>query len=161
MGGGGFVGMNIPVGMEDVTMSSMYGVKARIVVMPSIGIEPHLVFANYGDGEADVYGVNMARDGGKISSYGLDAVFGGIQGDRGLSVYGIIGIGAANWSRDGLEDISKMNWRLGLGLEYGLTEIMSLEVRGISQIIPNDGGTYKNFGITAGMNFYFGKMGGM
>ena len=26
LGGGGFVGMNIPVGMEDVTMSSMYGV---------------------------------------------------------------------------------------------------------------------------------------
>ncbi len=161
LGGGGFAGMNIPVGMEDVTMSSMYGVKARIILMPAIGIEPNFIIANYGDGEAEVYGVTMARDGGDISSFGVDAVIGGIQGDPGLSVYGILGIGSAKWSREGLEDISKMNWRLGLGLEYGFTEMISLDIRSTAQIIPNEDGTYKNLGVTAGVKFYFGEMGGM
>ncbi len=161
LGGGGFVGMNMPVGMDDVTMSTMYGVKARVILMPVIGIEPHYIIAQYGDGEAEVYDEIMARDGGKISSFGVDLVLGGIEGNAGFSVYGIVGLGSATWSREGLEDLTKANWRFGLGMEYGFTDRISLDIRGVTQIISNEGGTYKNAGVTAGLNFYLSQMGGM
>jgi len=161
LGGGAFVGMNMPVGMEDVTMSMMYGFKARVILKPAIGIEPHFIIAKYGDGEAEVYGEIMTRDGGKITSFGVDFVLGGIGGDPGFSAYGILGLGSAKWVRSGLPDLSKMNWRAGFGMEYGFTEMISLDVRSVAQIITNEGGTYKNLGVTAGLNFYLSQMGGM
>jgi len=39
--------------------------------------------------------------------------------------------------------------------------MISLDVRGTTQIIPNEDGTYKNLGVTAGLNFYLSQTGGM
>jgi len=158
---GALAGFNLPIAMEDVTSGAIYGFKARFTLLPSIGIEPNLTFSTYGEGEAEVYGENQSRDGGKITSFGVDAVLGGIRGAVGLSVYGIAGIGSANWSRDGIDDVSDVSYYLGIGMEYALPQSISIEVRGKTQIISHEDGSYKNGMITAGLNYYFGALGGM
>jgi len=158
---GGFGGLVLPLGMDDVTSSSMVGFKARIAVMPSIGVEPNFTISKLGKGEADVYGEMQERDGGDITSFGVDLVVGGIEGNLGLSVYGIVGLGSAKWSREGLDDISKLSYFFGLGLEYGFSPMVSLDVRAKTLVMPNEGGTYKTLGISAGLNVYFGIAGGL
>lgn len=158
---GAFGGMSIPLGMEDVKSSSLYGLKARFALLPSIGIEPNFTVSNFGDGEADVYGETQKRDGGDITSFGVDLVLGGISGSTGLSIYGIGGVGSAKWSREGIDDISKFSYFIGLGLEYGVTPMMSLEVKAKTLILPNEGGTYKTLGVSAGLSLYFGMGGGL
>jgi len=139
----------------------MVGFKARIAVMPSIGVEPNFTISKLGKGEADVYGEMQERDGGDITSFGVDLVVGGIEGNLGLSVYGIVGLGSAKWSREGLDDISKLSYFFGLGLEYGFSPMVSLDVRAKTLVMPNEGGTYKTLGISAGLNVYFGIAGGL
>ncbi len=157
---GGFGGLNLPLAMENVSSGSIFGFKARFAFMPSIGIEPNLSFSSYGDAEAEVYDVIQKRDGGKITSFGVDAVLGGINGNPGLSIFGIFGLGSASWSRDGLDDLSEMTYYLGFGLEYSLNVPISIEVKAKAQIIPVEDGSYKNGCISAGINYYFGELGG-
>ncbi|MCK4656155.1 MAG: porin family protein [candidate division Zixibacteria bacterium] len=158
---GAFAGMNLPIAMDDVTSGAIYGFKARFTLLPKIGIEPNVVFSTYGDAEAEVYGEIQSRDGGKITSFGVDAVLGGIQGIAGLSIYGIVGFGSSKWSRDGIDDVSEIAYYLGLGVEYALPQSISIEVRAKAQIIPHEDGSYKNGIVTAGLNYYFGALGGM
>ena len=157
---GAFAGMNLPIAMEDVTSGALYGFKARFTLLPKIGLEPNVVFSTYGDAEAEVYDEMQSRDGGKITSFGVDAVLGGIQGFAGLSVYGIAGIGSSKWSRDGIDDISELTYYLGFGVEYAFPQSISIEVRAKAQIIPHEDGSYKNGMITAGLNYFFGSEGG-
>ena len=158
---GGFAGLNFPLAMEDVTSGQIYGFKARFSVLPWLGIEPNLTFSGYGDGEAEVYGEIQTRDGGDITSFGVDAAFGGIQGNPGLSFHAVVGLGSAKWSREGVDDVSEMSWYVGIGTEYALPSSISIEVRAKAQVIPFEDGSYKNGCITAGLNYYFGKLGGM
>jgi opacity protein-like surface antigen len=158
---GAFAGMNLPIAMDDVTSGAIYGFKARFTLLPKIGLEPNVAFSTYGDGEADVYGEMQSRDGGKITSFGVDAVLGGIQGVGGLSIYGIVGIGSSKWSRDGIDDVSDVAYYLGLGTEYAFPQSISIEFRAKAQIIPHEDGSYKNGVLTAGLNYYFGALGGM
>ena len=157
---GGFGGLNYPVVMEDVSSGKIYGLKARLAFMPYIGLEPNLTFSDYGDAEAEVYDEIQTRDGGKITSFGIDAVLGGIAGNPGLSVFGILGIGSSSWSREGLDDLKEMSYYLGFGLEYSLNIPISIEFKAKAQIIPFEDGSYKNGLITAGINYYFGEVGG-
>lgn len=158
---GAFVGLNAPLGMEDVTSGQIYGFKARFSVLPWLGIEPNVAFSGYGDGEAEVYDEIQTRDGGDITSFGVDAALGSIQGDPGLSFHAILGLGSSKWSREGIDDVSEMSWYLGLGTEIILPSSIAIEVRAKAQVIPFEDGSYKNGCITAGLNYYFGKLGGM
>lgn len=158
---GAFMGLNLPLGMEDVASGQIYGFKARLAVMPWLGIEPNLTFSGYGDGEAEVYDEIQKRDGGDITSFGVDAALGSIQGTPGLSFHGIVGLGSSSWSREGVDDVSEMSWYVGFGTEYILPSSISIEVRAKAQVIPFEDGSYKNGCITAGLNYYFGKLGGM
>jgi len=158
---GAFGGISIPLGMEDVKSSSLFGLKARFGLMPNIGIEPNFTVSNFGEGEADIYGEVQKRDGGDITSFGVDLVLGGTDGSMGLSLYGIGGLGSAKWSREGLDDISKLAYYIGMGLEYGIMPMMSLDVKAKTMILPNEGGTYKTLGVSAGLNLYFGMGGGL
>jgi hypothetical protein len=161
IGAGAFAGLNLPVAMDDVTSGKIYGLKARLVLLPYVGVEPNLTFSDYGEGEVEVYDETMTRDGGEITSFGVDAVLGGIQGTPGLSVYGLLGIGSAKWSREGIDDVSELSTYIGFGTEYSMPSSISIEVRAKAQVISHEDGTYKNGCVTIGLNYYFGELGGM
>jgi len=157
---GGFAGLNLPVAMDDVKMGMAYGFKARIALMPSVGIEPNFMIASYGEGEAEVYDETYTRDGGEITSFGVDIVFGGISGKKGASFFVAGGIGSSKWSRDGIDDVTEMSFNLGVGMEYGVAEMISIELRAKAMVIPHDDGSYKNGMITGGLNYFFNLGGG-
>lgn len=157
---GGYAGFNFPVAMEDVTSGNVFGFKARFAVIPKIGLEPNVAFSSYGDGEAEVFGETQTREGGKMTGFGLDAVLGGIQGFPGLSFYGIIGIGSSKWSRDGIEDKSGVSYYFGVGVEYTFATPITIEVRGKTQFMPYEDGSYKNGIVTIGASYQIGVLGG-
>lgn len=165
---GGFVGTNTPIAQEDTESGMAYGAKARIPLLGSIGIEPNIMWIENGDAQFDVEGgwnTTMEHEGGKYTSFGVDLVFGSIQGYKGFGAYGILGISSAKFEKKGIPDLKEGTYWLGLGLAYGFTDNISLDVRGKAFIFPykdeanpnsDDNGSRKNALITIGLNYYFG-----
>lgn len=165
---GGFGGLNLPVAQEDTKSGTVFGAKARIPLMGSIGIEPNILWAKNGDAEFDVEGgwnTTMKHEGGKYTSFGVDLVFGNIMGYKGFGAYGILGISSSKFEKKGIPDLTKGTYWLGLGFEYSFSDHLSLDLRGKAFIFPykdetnpnsDDKGSRKNGLITAGLNYYFG-----
>ncbi len=160
LGVGAFGGLNIPIAMEDAESSTTYGAKARLYLMPNIAVEPNFYVADYRDPEVDVYGDMMERDAGSITHIGVDLVFFAMSNNTGLSFFAFGGIGSSKWSRDYLDDVSEVSYNGGFGFEYGVNEMISLELRARLLVIPFEDGSYKNGLITGGLNYYF-DLGGM
>ncbi|MGB5105231.1 MAG: outer membrane beta-barrel protein [Candidatus Zixiibacteriota bacterium] len=165
---GGFGGLNIPIAQEDTESGTAFGAKARIPLLGSIGIEPNIMWAENGDAQFDIEGgwnTSMEHEGGKYTSFGVDLVFGSIQGYKGFGAYGILGYSSSKFEKKGIPDLTEGTYWLGLGFEYGFTDQISLDVRGKAFIFPykdetnpnnDDKGSRKNGLITVGLNYYFG-----
>lgn len=169
-GVGGFGGFNFPVAQDDVKMGTVFGAKARLPLIPFVGIEPNFTLMQNGDGEVDVEEYNYGTQtivGGKFTSIGADVVFGSIMGTAGLNVHGIVGFSSATYARDvdAIDDLSNITYWLGLGFEYGINEQISLEFNGKLMVFPyddgGDTGSRKNGIVTAGINVYLGEGGGL
>jgi opacity protein-like surface antigen len=167
-GVGGFAGLNIPVAQDDATMGTAFGAKARVMLIPFVGIEPNFTYMQNGDAEVEIpapYNETMTREAGTFTSFGADLVFGSIQGYTGLSAYGIGGISFTDYSRDtdAIPSISNPSYWLGLGLEYGVNDQISIDVRAKVMIFPydegEDTGSRKNGLVSAGVTFFFGEGG--
>lgn len=166
---GGFGGLNLPLAQEDTKSGTAFGAKARIPLLGSIAIEPNILFAKNGDAEYAVEGgwdTTMKHEGGKYTSFGVDLVFGSIMGYKGLGVYGIVGLSSSKFEKKGIPELTKGTYSFGLGFEYGITDQISLDIRGKAFIFPyqDDKNTLnedlkssrKNGLITIGLNYYFG-----
>ncbi len=151
---GGYGGLNIPIVQEDQSSGTVYGLKAKLSLLPGIAVEPNINFAKFGDAEYS-FG---SRKGSKVTSYGVDALLGGAGlGAIGFKMYGILGVGNYKITRDNDDDISKTGWTTGLGFEIGLVPSFGLDFRGKLNIIPIDGGgSKKSAAVTGGLNYYFG-----
>ncbi|MFH2056743.1 MAG: outer membrane beta-barrel protein [bacterium] len=169
-GVGGFAGLNFPVAQDDAKMGTVFGAKARVPLIPFVGLEPNFTYLKNGDAEVDIEDYNygtMTIKAGKFTSFGADLVFGSIMGTAGLNVHGIIGVSSATYARnvDAIPDISNLTYWLGLGFEYGVNEQVSLEFRGKLMVFPyddgGDTGSRKNGMVTAGINVYLGEGGGL
>jgi hypothetical protein len=154
---GAYGGLNFPVAMDEATSGSMFGIKGRVVVLPMIGVEPYFNVSNYGNVETEVFDEVMEREGGDITSFGLNLALGMIQGRDGLGVYGILGLESAKYARSGLDDITEASYTGGLGLEFGFREMVTVDFRGKVQIMPVEDGTYKNGSVSVGVNVFFGE----
>ncbi|MCX6829549.1 MAG: outer membrane beta-barrel protein [candidate division Zixibacteria bacterium] len=153
-GVGGYGGVNIPIIQEDQSSGTVYGLKAKLSLLPGIALEPNINFAKFGDAEYS-FGV---RKGSKVTSYGVDAILGSAGlGAIGFRMYGILGGGIYKIKRDNDDDISKMGWTTGLGFEIGLAPSFGLDFRGKLNIVTTDGGgSKKSAAVTGGLNYYFG-----
>jgi hypothetical protein len=169
-GVGGFAGLNLPVAQDDATMGTVFGAKARIPLIPFIGLEPNFTYMKNGDASIEIgapYNETMEREAGKFTSFGADLVFGSVLGNTGLNVHGLVGASSVTYARDtdAIPDLSNITYWLGLGVEYGINEQISLEFRGKLMVFPydegNDTGSRKNGVVTAGVNIYLGERGGL
>jgi hypothetical protein len=164
---GAFGGLNLPVAQEDTKSGTVMGLKARIPVTTYLAVEPNYTYLKNGDGEVKVGSLGdimMTRDGGKYSTFGVDVVFGGVTGYKGLNAYGILGVASAKFAKIGLPDLTKGSLWLGVGFEFGITDYLSVDFRGKALIFPykddsysnGDTGSRKNGAVTVGLNYYFG-----
>lgn len=163
--------MNLPIAQEDTSPGTVFGIKGRFPLTSFIGVEPNFTYLKNGDGEVEIDHPNwdrtMKAEGGKFSSFGVDLVVGSVLGYKGLGVHGILGFSSAKFKKEGVTDLTKGSYWLGLGFEYAFSDQLSLEFRGKAIIFPYDDatntlntdtkGSRKNGLITAGLNYYFGS----
>lgn len=164
---GAFAGFNFPVAQEDTKSGTVMGLKARIPLTTFLAVEPNYTYLKNGDAEVKVEtwgNTAMKNNGGKFNTFGVDLAIGGVSGYRGFNVYGILGIASAKFAKKGIPDLTKGSYWFGVGFEYGVTDFLTLDVRGKALIFPykddsydkGDTGSRKNGIVTIGLNYYFG-----
>lgn len=164
---GAFAGLNFPIAQEDTKSGTVMGLKARIPLTGFLAVEPNYTYLKNGDAEVKVEtweNTTMKREGGKFSSLGVDLAIGGVSGYRGFNAYGILGISSATFAKKGLPDLTKGSYWFGVGFEYGVTDFLTIDVRGKALIFPykddsykdGDAGSRKNGIVTIGLNYFFG-----
>lgn len=156
IGVGGFLGMNIPIAQEDASTNSLFGIKARMNLIPRLGAEVFFTKLNQGDSSVEVWGKDMSRDGGSINSFGLNLVVGSMSTDVGAHFHIAGGIGSYSLSKEGVPDQSRWGYNFGPEVEIGLGSV-SIEISSKAHIIPLEGGgSRKSVGLSGGLNYYFG-----
>ena len=112
---------------------------------------------SFGDPSIDVGAVSMTTDGGKVSSFGVEALIGKTGGGTGLHFNWAIGISSNKWTRDNWEDLTKTGYHIGPGIEIGLPSNIGPEIKGKFELVPTDGeGSRKNAIVSAGVNYHLG-----
>ena len=162
---GAYGGLNYPVAQQDAKSGSVFGLKLRVPLTSFLAFEPNYTHLKNGDGEVNVedgWNTTMTHEGGKYSTFGVDLALGGVSGFKGFHSYGLFGISSAKFAKQGIPDLTKSAYWVGLGLEFAFTDMISLELRGKTLIFPykdevkdNGTGSRKNGIITAGLNVYF------
>jgi len=157
LGAGASGGLEFPIAQDDEAQGSVFAIRAIVVVVPSVALQPNVAFTTYGDPEFDEFDSDLS--GSEIAGYGLDAVLGGSFGNPGVWPYGLIGGGFYNTKRDQTgEDETNFGWSAGFGVEVGLSHLLAIDLRGKLLVIsPEGGGTKKSASVTGGVNVYFGK----
>ena len=152
---GAFGGLNMPVVQDDQKTGSVFGLRARLRLLPILTAETNVTFGKWGSPDP-VDGVDMGIDGSKINSYGIDAIFGSLHGIKGFKPFGFVGAGIYNVKNDDTDyDESKLGFSGGLGFGVGLSPTLDIDVAGRLVVATQESGSKKAFFFTAGMNFYF------
>jgi hypothetical protein len=152
-------GVNIPIAQDNAQSGSIFGLRAPLQMMSALRLEPWMGIANNGD-----YTLNTAIsgsstfDGGKITSFGLNALLGSPMTGPGFSIAFLGGIGSHKLETEGVETDSRVGYNVGLDMGVGLGSLpLSLSGRAEAVVIPLDGGgSRKNGFITAGLTYKFG-----
>ena len=153
---GPFFGMNIPIANKDAKSGSMFGLQARFSPMPLVAIGGHFQSRKFGDPSEDFFYGSDTKDGGKISSIGLDAYIGKTAG-TGANIYFMASLGSYKWKRDNQADVSKMAYQFGPGLEIVLPMGIGIEGKALLEVAPTgNSGSWKNFIWSVGANYHFG-----
>lgn len=155
-GVGGFGGINIPVVQDDQASGTVFGLKARVKLLPIIVAEPNVSFGKWG-GPDPVDGVDLEIDGSKITSFGIDFTVGGMPGKAGFKPFALVGVASYKIKNDDTGyDNSKLGLAGGFGFAYGLSPLLDIDIRGKAIIAPQEEGSKKAIWILGGVNYYFG-----
>jgi len=156
---GPFAGVNIPIVQEDVKSGSDFGLKAKFSPMPMIAGAVFFEARTFGDASVMVGATEYTTTGGNVTSFGAEALIGNTGGGPGPHFYWAIGISSYKWTRDNWEDVSKVGYHLGPGLEVGLPGNFGVEIRGKFELVPTEGdGSRKNAILLVGANYHIGLM---
>lgn len=153
IGIGAFGGLNMPILQEDQGNGSVFGIKAKVKIIPIILLEPNITFGKWGEPDP-VDGVVLGA-GSKISSFGIDAVLGGTPGAAGIKPFFLVGAGIYNVKNDDTGyDESKLGYSAGLGIGIGVRPKMDIDISGRAIFAPQEGGAKKAVFITGGLTYY-------
>jgi hypothetical protein len=162
--GGVYGGLNTPIVQDDAKSGSGFGLKVKVSPMPLLGGAVFYENRSFGDPEQTFFeGTPLERtektDGGKVTVFGAEAILFGAGGGIGPHFYWMLGISHYKWTRDNYDDISKVGYHLGPGLEIVLPSKIGIEAKAKLEIVPTgDGGSRKNALIFVGANYHFGIM---
>ena len=154
-GVGAFAGGNIPLAQDDQKAGTAYGVLGRIRVFSFVVAEPNVVFGKWGKPDP-IKGIDLGIDGSKINSYGVNALIGGVPGTTGFKPYGVLGAAIYKVKNDDTGyDESKLGYSIGLGMSFGVIPQLSVDLRGMGVIAPQEQGSKKAVLVTGGLTYYF------
>jgi len=157
LGVGAYAGLNFPVAQDDQTRGAEYGFAGRFGLAPLIVVQPYVSFVKWGK-PGTVSGVDLGIDGSKVTSYGIEAEIGNFPGQIGMAPYFVAGIGSYKIKNDDTGfDQNRFGYSGGIGLGFGLSRQLGLDVRARFIVVPQkEGGSKKAIGATGGVNFSFG-----
>jgi hypothetical protein len=156
---GAFGGLNAPIVQEDAKSGAGFGLKAKISPSPMLAGALFFEMRSFGDPELTTRDGTMSSDGGKVTAFGVEALIGNTGGGPGPHFFWTVGLGSYKWTRDGYEDVSKIGYHLGPGLEIVLPSKIGIEARANFEVVPTDGGgSRKNILIFVGANYHLGLL---
>jgi hypothetical protein len=156
---GAFGGLNIPIVQEDVGGGSDFGVKAKFSPIPILAGAAFFEARTFGDASFTLGSTEYTTPGGNVTSFGVEALIGNTGGGPGPHFYWMFGISSYKWTRDNWEDVSKVGYHLGPGVEVVFPANIGLEFRGYFEIVPTEGdGSRKNAILLVGANYHIGVM---
>ncbi len=152
VGVGAFGGTCLPVVQEDTKSGILYGVRLPVTVAPMLRLEPCWAGWRPGDVEETFGGESYTRDGGEISTFGLNAM---LATGGPLRLYPFAGIGSYKLTREAADERSEIGYDAGLGL--GLSPLPGLEadLRAEFVMIPLDETSRKFVNVTLGASYHF------
>ena len=154
---GAFGGLNYPIVQDDAGSGSDFGIKAKFSPIPMIAASAFFESRSIGDVTFNDFGSDETIGGGKVTSFGIEALLGNTGGGPGPHFYWAVGISSYKWTRDNWEDVSKVGYHIGPGIEMILPSNIGLEVRAKFELGPTDGeGARKNGIILVGANYHIG-----
>ncbi|UCG52570.1 MAG: hypothetical protein JSW58_03195 [Candidatus Latescibacterota bacterium] len=159
---GGYGGMDIPVANDEAKSGTLFGVHARASVLSFLAVGGYFRSSSFGDPEQTFFEglpdeFTSSIDGGGVKSFGAEAYVGKVGGTPGVNVFFYGSVGSYKWTRDNRDDISKVAWSVGPGLEIVFPFGLGVEGRGLFQIAPTDNsGSLKSVVWFVGANYHFG-----
>ncbi len=154
---GFFGGLNYPIVQDDAASGSGYGLKAKFSPIPMIAGSAFYESRSLGDPTIEAFGAEYTTDGGKVTSFGVEALIGNTGGGHGPHFYWAVGISSYKWTRDNWEDVSEVGYHIGPGIEIVLPSNIGLEIKAKFEVVPTGGeGARKNATIAIGANYHIG-----
>jgi len=152
---GAFGGLNMPILQDDQGNGTVFGLKAKLKMIPMILLEPNITFGKWGDPDP-VDGVELAS-GSKINSYGVDAILGGSPGMAGVKPFFLVGAAIFSVKNDDTGfDESKLGYSAGLGISIGGGPKVDIDIAGKMVFAVQESGSKKAVYILGGLTYYFG-----
>ena len=145
----------IPVVQDNVAAGPLYGAKVRADLKGPLGAE--VSFTNFPAGDVTF----KAQMGDQTTKgYGQSVIAGDLilqtTGLSGFGIYLLGGIGSYSLKKDFAENISRIGYNGGLGVEFRSTTGISVDICGRLHAMPYEkGGTHKFAALQAGVNYYF------
>ncbi len=159
---GPYFGMAVPLANDDAESGALYGFQARVSLIPGLSIGGHYQSRGYGNPsqtffEGTPQEFTDEKDGGDVTSIGLDAYFGKAGGMPGLNFYFMGSYGTYKWKRDNQDEISKTAFAVGPGVELVLPMKVGIEGRALIEVAPTgESGSWKSFLWFVGINYHIG-----
>ena len=159
---GPYYGIAFPVGNDMAESGTMYGLQARMELLPMLSVGAHYSSRTLGNPkqvffEGTPNEIEMEVDGGDITTFGIEGFLGKSGSLPGLNLYLTGGLSTYKWKRDYTEDFSKTAYSAGLGMEIVLPMKLGIEGRGLFEFASTgENGTYKSLLAFVGVNYHFG-----
>lgn len=148
----GFGGVSIPIVNDMAEQGTQFGIRVPVGVLPWLAVEPFWATSGMGEVEETFGGSSYTRDGGDVTSFGVNArLFGASAGT--VRFYPFIGLASNKITREGSDDVSEMGYQGGLGIGFTPMPKFSIDLRGeLNAIVTGD--TSQKFGnVTLGVTY--------
>ncbi len=153
---GPFFGMNMPLANKDAKSGSLIGFQAKYSPIAFFAVGGHYQGRKYGDPSEDFFYGPDTKDGGSVTSLGIDAYLGKTSG-TGVNFYLVGSLGSYKWKRENQGEISKTTYSFGPGLEVVLPMKLGIEGRAMFDIAPTgESGSWKALLWFVGVNYHIG-----
>ena len=161
---GPYVGMSIPVVNDEAKVGPLFGAQVKLGLFSWLGVGAYGQGSKLGDASQTFFakppldpGITMSIDGGSVISYGATVFLGKTNSETGLNVFLLGSAGQFIWSRENRDDINKLAYQGGIGMEVVIPNGIGIEGRALLEAIPTDNdGSIKSFNWWIGANYHFG-----